>query len=92
VAAHVVAPFWAHVPFQGDETMTNINWPNTPCPDKLEWAKRCCTELLRQDSLIPDRDALGLADDMSTSKHWRHQEPEAAARELFGPSKTYTAW
>ena len=72
--------------------MNSRNWPNTPCPDTLEWARRCCSELLKQDGLIPKNDAVALADDMATGEHWRHQEPEAAALSLFGPSKTYTAW
>jgi hypothetical protein len=67
-------------------------WPNTPCPNTLEWAARCCQELLRQDSMIPAEEAAALADDMSGGEHWRHLEPEAAVKELFGPSRTYSSW
>lgn len=72
--------------------MISPNWPDTPCPNTLEWARRCCNELLRQDEMIPSRDAVDISDDMSCGEHWRRQEPEAAARELFGPLKIFTAW
>lgn len=72
--------------------MNASHWPNTPCPDTAQWASRCKQELLRQDALIPEREAAALAADMSTGEHWRRQEPEAAAVELFGPTKTYTSW
>ena len=60
-------------------------WPGSPVPDTTEWAARCLARLLALDPELALDEAVVIADDMSTRRHWRHMLPETAAEILFMP-------
>ena len=60
-------------------------WPASPVPDTAEWAARCLARLLSLDPELARDEAVVIADDMSTRRHWRHMLPETAAEILFMP-------
>jgi hypothetical protein len=60
-------------------------WPGSPVPDTAEWAARCLARLLSLDPELAREEAVVIADDMSTRRHWRHMLPETAAEILFMP-------
>ncbi len=60
-------------------------WPGSPVPDTAEWAARCLVRLLSLDPELSREEAVVIAEDMSTRRHWRHMLPETAAEILFLP-------
>ena len=60
-------------------------WPGSPVPDTAEWAARCLARLMSLDPELAREEAVVIADDMSTRRHWRHMLPETAAEVLFLP-------
>ena len=60
-------------------------WPGSPVPDTAEWAARCLARLMSLDCELARDEAVVIADDMSTRRHWRHMLPETAAEILFLP-------
>jgi hypothetical protein len=60
-------------------------WPGSPVPDTAEWAARCLARLLNLDPELAREEAIVIAEDMSTRRHWRHMLPETAAEILFLP-------
>ncbi len=75
-----------------ESAMDSPHWPGTPVPDTAEWVTRCLAEFSLLDSSLDADDSRVLVMDMSTERHWRHFEPEAAAQALFGPGKLYSGW
>lgn len=61
------------------------HWPGSPVPDTAEWAARCLARLVSLDPELAREEAIVIADDMSTRRHWRHMLPETAAEVLFLP-------
>ena len=62
-----------------------LRWPGSPVPDTAEWAARCLARLISLDPELAKDEALVIAEDMSTRRHWRHMLPETAAEILFLP-------
>jgi len=60
-------------------------WPGSPVPDTAEWSARCLARLMSLDPELAKDEAVAIADDMSTRRHWRHMLPETAADILFMP-------
>ena len=60
-------------------------WPGSPVPNTAEWAGRCLVRLMNLDPELARDEAVVIADDMSTRRHWRHMLPETAAEVLFLP-------
>ena len=60
-------------------------WPGSPVPDTAEWAARCLARLMSLDLELARDEAVAIAEDMSTRRHWRHMLPETAAEVLFLP-------
>jgi len=60
-------------------------WPGSPVPNTAEWAARCLERLMSLDPELSREEAVLIADDMSTRRHWRHMLPETAADVLFLP-------
>lgn len=61
------------------------HWPGSPVPDTADWAARCLARLMSLDPELAREEAVVIADDMSTRRHWRHMLPETAAEILFLP-------
>jgi hypothetical protein len=60
-------------------------WPGSPVPNTAEWTARCLARLMSLDPELAREEAVLIAEDMSTRRHWRHMLPETAADVLFLP-------